>query len=108
MLKQVVLSASLFLFAFSAWSQQERPNPIQWKYAATRIDNSTYEVHITGHLDAGWHAYSQLQPKESVAQPTVIKFKSNPFLDIKGRAKEVGSMETWEDQASGIKANQYE
>lgn len=97
-----------FLMFFAIFSYgQERKNPIQWQYSAKKIGDKTYEVHLTAMLESGWHAYSQLQPEEAVAQPTAIKFKSNPLVGIEGKIKEVGAMEKWQDEATGIKANQY-
>ena len=107
MLKRIITIGALFLVMAPVWAQN-RPNPIQWKYTAEKIDEKTYAVHITGLLESGWHAYSQNQPKEAVAQPTVIRFKTNPLVGIQGKVKEVGEMEHWMDQVSGIKANQYE
>jgi cytochrome c biogenesis DsbD-like protein len=82
-------------------------SPIQWQYTAKKISDKSYEVHISGTLKTGWHAYSQSQPEEAVAQPTQIKFKPNPLLSMQGKIKEFGALEKWQDQATGIKANQY-
>lgn len=104
--KMAVLISFLF-FAITVRSQRNLPHPVKWQYSAQKIGDRTYEVHITGVLDAGWHAYSQIQPSEAVAQPTVIKFASNPLLSMQGKTKEMGKMEKWEDKVTGLKANQY-
>ena len=90
-----------------AQAQKNTLHPIVWQYSAKKIAERTYEVHLTAQLEAGWHAYSQQQPKEAVAQPTEIHFKSNPLISITGKVKEVGALEKWKDEASGIMANQY-
>ena len=82
--------------------------PIQWQYSAKKVADKTFEVHMTAVLESGWHAFSQSQPKEAVAQPTEIKFKPNPLIGIQGKVKEVGNLEKWQDEATGIKAYQYE
>lgn len=103
-----ILPSLLFVFALAtAYSQSHQP-PIQWQYSAKKIADKTYEVHLTAMLESGWHAYSQTQPEEAVAQPTAIKFKTNPLIGIQGKIKEVGTLEKWQDEATGIKANQYE
>ena len=98
----------VFIFALTtAWSQSNQ-HPIQWQYSAKKIADKTYEVHLTAMLESGWHAYSQTQPEEAVAQPTAIQFKANPLVGMQGKIKEVGTLEKWQDEATGIKANQYE
>jgi len=108
MIKRIFSLVVFYFIFFPAWSQQGRPNPIQWQYSTRKISDKLYEVHITGVLESGWHAYSQLQPKEAVAQPTKIQFKSNPLVGIEGKIREMGNLEKWQDEATGIKANQYE
>ena len=103
-----ILLFTVCLFAMSvARSQGGNLHPIAWAYTAKKVADKTYEVHITGQLQSGWHAYSQQQPQEAVAQPTEIHFKPNPLVGIQGKIKEVGAMEKWKDEATGIAANQY-
>jgi hypothetical protein len=82
-------------------------HPIVWQYSAKKVSDMKYEVHLTAQLQTGWHAYSQKQPEEAVAQPTEIHFKPNPLVGMEGKIKEVGALEQWKDEATGIKANQY-
>jgi len=109
-MKQSIVFSILVLTAGGwvlAQAQKNTLHPIVWQYGAKKIAERTYEVHLTAQLEAGWHAYSQQQPKDAVAQPTEIHFKSNPLISITGKVKEVGAMEKWKDEASGIMANQY-
>jgi len=109
-MKQSIVFSILVLAAggrVMAQAQKNTLHPIVWQYSAKKIADRTYEVHLTAQLEAGWHAYSQQQPKEAVAQPTEIHFKSNPLISITGKVKEVGALEKWKDEASGIMANQY-
>lgn len=108
-MKKTLYFSLLLLIATIAVYAQDRmsKNPIQWQYSAKKIAEKTYEVHLTAMLESGWHAYSQQQPEEAVAQPTAIKFKSNPLVGMEGKIKEVGKLEKWQDEATGIKANQY-
>jgi len=106
-MKQSIVFSILFFSMVGAAQAQNSLHPIAWQYSANKIAERTYEVHLTAQLEAGWHAYSQQQPKDAVAQPTEIHFKSNPLISITGKVKEVGAMEKWKDEASGIMANQY-
>jgi len=109
-MKQSIVFSILVLAAggrVMAQAQKNTLHPIVWQYSAKKIAERTYEVHLTAQLEAGWHAYSQQQPKDAVAQPTEIHFKPNPLVSITGKVKEVGALEKWKDEASGIMANQY-
>jgi len=106
-MKQSIVLGILVFFLAMARAQNNTLHPIAWQYSVKKIAGLTYEVHLTAVLEAGWHAYSQQQPKEAVAQPTEIHFKPNPLISITGKVKEVGTMEKWKDEASGIMANQY-
>jgi thiol:disulfide interchange protein DsbD len=91
----------------SAASAQRGLHPIAWQYSVHKVADKTYEVHLTAQLQSGWHAYSQKQPEDAVAQPTEIRFKPNPLVGLMGKIREIGAMEKWKDEASGIQANQY-
>lgn len=106
-MKQSLFILPILLFSMVLARAQNSLHPIVWQYSAKKIAERTYEVHLTAQMEAGWHAYSQQQPKDAVAQPTEIHFKSNPLISIMGKVKEVGAMEKWKDEASGIMANQY-
>jgi hypothetical protein len=94
----------LFLIAFIGWTNND---PLQWQYSCKKINDSTYVVHFKATLDPGWHAYSQIQPKNAVAIPTAIKFSANPLIKLKGKITEVGSLIKWNDASTGISANEY-
>jgi thiol:disulfide interchange protein DsbD len=102
-------SVVLFILGLtlSAASAQRGLHPIAWQYSARKVADKTYEVHLTAQLQSGWHAYSQKQPEDAVAQPTEIRFKPNPLVGLMGKIREIGAMEKWKDEASGIQANQY-
>ncbi|MBN9384985.1 MAG: hypothetical protein J0H74_29790 [Chitinophagaceae bacterium] len=105
-MKQSILLSALF-FTFLVGKAQHDLHPVAWQYSARKIAEKTYEVHLTAQLASGWHAYSQQQPEDAVARPTEIKFKPNPLVGLLGKIREVGDMEKWKDEATGIQANQY-
>jgi thiol:disulfide interchange protein DsbD len=106
-MKQSVVFLTLFFCVAMIRGQQPALHPIVWQYSIKKTAGRTYEVHLTARLEAGWHAYSQRQPKEAVAQPTEIHFNRNPLITMDGTVKEIGAMQRWKDEASGIMANQY-
>jgi thiol:disulfide interchange protein DsbD len=107
-MKRTLIFSVLSLAVAATRAQSGGLHPIAWEFSAKKIADKTYEVHLTAQLQSGWHAYSQQQPKEAVAQPTEIHFKHNPLVGMIGKIKEIGSMERWKDEATGIMANQYD
>lgn len=106
-MKRSVVLLLLFFTLSLVRAQNGSLHPIVWQYSVKKIADKTYEVHLTAQLQSGWHAYSQQQPKDAVAQPTEIHFKTNPLVSAIGKIREIGTMEKWKDEASGIMANQY-
>jgi hypothetical protein len=91
------------LMLLSAYVQAQ----IQWRYSTKKIDNATYEVHLTAMLQDGWHIYAQKQPEDAIATPTRIAFLKNPLMVLKGDTKEVGTKKTFKDPTLGIEQFQY-
>ncbi|OJW59384.1 MAG: hypothetical protein BGO55_08630 [Sphingobacteriales bacterium 50-39] len=82
-------------------------NPVQWKYSVVKVDNATYELHLTATMQEGWHIYAQQQPKEAIAVPTQIAYRANPLVTPVGTAREIGQKETQTVEALDIKQYQY-
>ena len=102
-LTTTILVLALFLNQVNAQIQK----PVHWSYGLKRIGDQTYEVHLKADVDAGWHVYAQVQPKNAVAQATVIKFKKADGLVLIGKPKELGKMEKFYNKEVDIGANQY-
>lgn len=81
-------------------------NPVQWTFAAKKIDASTYEVMLTASMEEGWHIYSQTTPAGGPV-PTAIQFTKNPLLTITGPAKEKGKLEQRHEKLFGVDVKQY-
>jgi thiol:disulfide interchange protein DsbD len=77
--------AANFLFA-------QIQNPVSWTTSSKKINDKTYEVHLTANLNSGWHIYSQHTP-EGGPVPTSLTFTKNPLVTVEGKAKEVGKLE---------------
>jgi thiol:disulfide interchange protein DsbD len=104
-MKRFFLVMALALGTCTAFAQMQ--NPVAWSFAGKKISESIYEVQMTATMQAGWHLYSQTQPKDAIAQPTAFKFTNNPLLQLNGAIKESGKMEKFTDKELGISANQY-
>jgi hypothetical protein len=99
-----------FLFAFISatfLASAQLINPVSWAFTSKKIADNVYEVQMTATIQAGWHLYSQTQPKDAIAQPTSINFNKNPLLELDGKVQETGKMEKFKDDELGISANQY-
>jgi hypothetical protein len=101
-MKKLILAALLFTSSF-AFAQ----NPVTWSFKTKKINDKTYEVHMTATIQNGWHLYAQNQPADAIAQPTSFAFNKNPLLSFEGKVKEVGKLEKFRDVKLDISANQY-
>ena len=99
-----LFSLAVLVLSFSLANAQ---NPVSWTYSAKKIDDKTYEIHLTAGIQPGWHLYSQTQPEDAVVDPTSFVFSPNPLLSLDGKVKEVGKMEKFHDAKLEISANQY-
>jgi hypothetical protein len=88
-MKQITL-AVLMLF-FAGFAQAQINNPVLWTYSAKKIEDKTYELHITATINGNWHLYAQ--DAGEGPEPTTFKFTPNPLISFDGKVKEVGKME---------------
>ncbi|MEI9943461.1 MAG: hypothetical protein WDN26_04505 [Chitinophagaceae bacterium] len=58
-------------------------------------------------MQSGWHLYSQSQPDDAIAEPTLVKFNNNPLLTLDGKIKEDGKLEKFHDAKLAVSAHQY-
>jgi thiol:disulfide interchange protein DsbD len=96
----------VLMFSISAAFSQIQ-SPVSWSFTSKKISETNYEVQMTATMQAGWHLYSQTQPKDAIAQPTSFKFTNNPLLQLDGTIKETGKMEKFTDKELDVSANQY-
>lgn len=68
-----------------------QPNPVHWKFYATKMSEKTYAVHLRAVVKFPWHIYSENTPKGG-AIPTKIVFQGNPNVMLVGKIKEVGKL----------------
>jgi thiol:disulfide interchange protein DsbD len=69
----------------------EEVEPITWNYAYVKNSDGTYTLEIKGHLDKGWHTYSQFIDPNSGPVPTELLFTPNENIDWLGTIEEIGT-----------------
>jgi hypothetical protein len=104
MIKKCLSLLLLIVVALNIHAQQD---PVHVKFEVKKLADKSYELHIVTAIDAPWHIYSQIQPKEAIAAPTEISFTKNPLIIINGKAAEIGKKEKYEDKNLGIIQYQY-
>jgi hypothetical protein len=104
-MKRIFTLAIVLMVGFAVKAQSL--NPVTWSFSATKIADKTYEIKIVATIQAKWHLYSQNQPKDAIAIPTVFTFNANPLLTLDGKVAEIGKLEKYTDKTVGVSANQY-
>jgi thiol:disulfide interchange protein DsbD len=99
-----IYTIAILLLAGSVLNAQ---NPISWSFSAKKIDDKTFEVHMTANIQAGWHLFSQHQPDDAIAIPTGFVINSNPLFKLDGKLREEGKLEKFHDKKLDVSANQY-
>ncbi len=102
-MKKIFTSIVVLFLGFAVNAQNE----VTWAYSAKKIDDKTYEVHLTATMKNGWHLYSQNQPEDAVAMPTTFSITPNPLIKLDGKIKEIGKLEKFKDVKLDLSANQY-
>ena len=82
-------------------------NPVSWNFSAKKLSSGVYEISMAASIQKGWHLYSQKQPIDAIAIPTTFNINKNPLLLLKGKIKEQGVLEKFEDVKLGLSAFQY-
>lgn len=97
----------LLFVAFTATTiMAQIKNPVQWTYTSKKISTGKYEVHLTANLENGWHTYSQTTP-DGGPVATDINFTKNPLLNISGKPKEEGKLESEHDKIFNLDVKQF-
>jgi thiol:disulfide interchange protein DsbD len=97
----------LLAVATVSFASAQGLDPVSWSFSSKKINATEYEVQLIASIEPGWHLYSQSQPDDAIALPTVINFVKNPLLSLDGKVKEEGRLIKYKDDALDISANQY-
>ena len=81
-------------------------SPVRWAFTTTKLDGSTYQVHLTATIEKGWHLYSQTTPDGGPVATSLV-FTRNPLIEISGPAKEVGALEQKHEELFGVDVKQF-
>ena len=105
MIKKTLLSlflvhASLLLFAQS-------DKQVKWNYAVKKLNDKTYEVHMTATIGEDFHMYAQNVGVEGPVG-TAFTFTKNPLLLLEGNVKEMGKIVKKFESVWGGNVNYYE
>jgi len=100
-----ILSVSFFSLATSAQSGSAKQ--VTWTYAAKKLADKKYEVHMTAVIQGNYHLYAQQAGVEGPI-PTTISFSPNPLLTLDGKPAEQGKKITKMEEAWDGKVNFYE
>ncbi|HSC55368.1 MAG TPA: protein-disulfide reductase DsbD domain-containing protein [Phnomibacter sp.] len=104
-MKRIVALAVLLNISLFAVAQVK--NPVHWSFTSKKINATTYELHITANIDAGWHIYS-IDHSADIGVATNIVFKANPLGATNGKIKVVGKPVSMPDPATAEVVKFYE
>jgi thiol:disulfide interchange protein DsbD len=100
------LFIALLLFAAPVLANAQIENPVKWSFASKKINDKTYELHMTATIEPGWHLYAQEAGEGPV--PTSFKFSKNPLVVTTGRVKEDGKLHKAFDKNFDSELKYYE
>jgi thiol:disulfide interchange protein DsbD len=100
------LFTALLLFALPVLASAQIENPVKWSFVSKKINEKTYELHMTATIDPGWHLYAQEAGEGPV--PTSFKFSKNPLVAANGRVKEDGKLHKAFDKNFDSELKYYE
>ncbi|MGB8193529.1 MAG: protein-disulfide reductase DsbD domain-containing protein [Chitinophagaceae bacterium] len=88
----------------SVFAQSDKE--VQWTFAAKKVSDNTYEIHMTARVNDDWHIYSQDAGEGPFA--TAITFNKNPLVNFEGKVKESGKMKKVFEKSFDTEVRYYE
>ncbi|MFT4062138.1 MAG: thioredoxin family protein [Edaphocola sp.] len=86
----------LLLFMQTSTFAQQVKDAISWRYATKKINDSTFDVQLSGTMKPGWHIYTATPLGDGSQIPTTIRFDKNPALKLIGKTTNNGKAITEE------------
>jgi thiol:disulfide interchange protein DsbD len=80
----------LSLLSLPVLAQAQKTDPVKWNFTSQKINETTYELHMTATIAATWHLYA-LETGDGPAY-TAFRFTKNPLVTTTGKIKEVGKL----------------
>jgi len=93
------------LFATSVFGQSTKQ--VQWNFTSKKINETTYEIHMTATVNGDWHLYAQNVGVDGPV-PTSFSFNKNPLVVLDPKIKEVGNLVKKKEEVWGGVVNYYE
>ena len=104
-MKKYLLVCLFASFGLIAGAQSSKE--VKWTFAAKKVADKLYEVHLTASINGDWHLYAQNVGVDGPI-PTTFSFTRNPLLSFDGKVQEVGKLiKKKEDVWDGV-VNYYE
>lgn len=88
-----IITLSCLIFLMSSLAIGQTVDPVKWDFKAKKINNTTYEVHLTATIDEPYHIYSQTTSKQA-SSPTSVNWEENRSVRLKGKLREIGELKT--------------
>ncbi len=105
-MKKYIFSLLFMIFGALGVSAQML-NPVTWTYSAKKLNPTTYELHITGTFQPGWHVYT-IDHKADIGVATSLNLQNNPLATPTGAIKVIGKPITAKDPSTGEMVKFYE
>lgn len=81
-------------------------DPVEWRFTSEKLDDKTYEVRISAHMEYPWRIYSQ-HTEDGGPLPTEITFRENPEVELDGEVKEEGDLVEKYEEVFMVDARYY-
>lgn len=97
MTRKLILALLGFIMVLLCQAQ----SPVKWTFAAKKVGEGAYELHLQAALDPTWSIYSGQTP-EGGPLPTKVSFQANPLVRITGEVQEAGNKKTKHEELFGV------
>jgi len=99
-----LLPVLAILLTSTVFAQSDKE--VQWTFAAKKIADNIYEIHMTAKVSDDWHIYSQDAGEGPFA--TAFTFSKNPLVNFEGKVKESGKMKKVFEKSFDAEVRYYE
>lgn len=83
--------ATVFLSLSTGALMAQSSKQVNWVYAAKKIADKTYEIHMTASINGDYHLYAQDAGGEGPIA-TTFTFTKNPLFVLDGKVAETGKL----------------
>ena len=87
-MKRIVFTVMIAILSIGVSAQSSKM--VNWTFAAKKVADKTYEIHMTAAIGGGWHLYAQAAGSGPIS--TKFTFVKNSLVAYNGFPKEAGKM----------------